>query len=170
MQCYPDHRDQETVNEVTRQYWKSYPHWFTEYDFTFDESEFPHFGWYPAEKVGEELWAWSGPENISTVDLPLDRTINLRVRFPVTHHIDSDILESLELHIDDNRIHLIHIEEDGVHIFTGIIPAEPGKKNVPTRLSFHVNRTAYPPGMTAESSGARLLGIALSGIEITQLE
>lgn len=139
------------------------------YRYEFDGG-YQRSGWYPVERVNGKMWSWSGPETISTIDLPLDRADNLRARFQVIHFIELDILESLELHIDDKRTHLIHILENGIHLFTGIIPANRGKKYIPTRLSFHVNRTAYPPGMTAESPDARLLGIALSWIDIILAE
>lgn len=136
------------------------------YRYEFEEV-YQRSGWYPVERVNGKMWIWSGPETSSTIDLPIGRAENLQARFQVTHFIELDILESLEFCIDDQRIPLIHSIENGIHLFTGIIPANPGKKNIPTRLSFHVNRTAYPSGMTAESHDARLLGIALSWIEIT---
>jgi len=139
------------------------------YRYEFEEV-YQRSGWYPLERVNGEMWIWSGPETTSTVDLPFDHTDNLQVRFQVTHFIEFDILESLELRIDDQRIHLIHTIENGIHLFTGIIPASPERTHFPRRLSFYVNRTVYPSGMTAESPDARLLGIALSWIEITPAE
>lgn len=139
------------------------------YHYEFDEI-YPRSGWYPVEQVNGKMWIWSGPETTSTIDLPFERAENLQARFQVTYFIELDILESLEFCIDGQRIPLIHSIENGIHFFTGIIPANTEKQQVPTRLSFHVNRTVYPPGMNAASHDARLLGIALSWIEITPAE
>lgn len=124
-------------------------------------------GWHLVERNNHQQWMWSGPETTSTVDLPLDRANNVRIRFQVSHSMEPAILESLELCVDGQRIHLLRIKDGAMHIFTGIVPENPNKKYTVTQFSFHVNRTIYPPGMTAESSDARLLGFALSGIEIT---
>jgi Sulfotransferase family len=139
------------------------------YHYEFEDG-YQRSGWYPVERANGKMWIWSGPETVSTIDLPLDRVDHLRARFQVTHFIEIDVLESLEFRVDDQKIHLIHYAENSTHLFTGIIPANPGKKYVPTRLSFHVNRTAYPPSMNAESPYARLLGIALSWIDILPAE
>lgn len=139
------------------------------YRYEFDEI-YERSGWYLVEQVNEKIWAWSGPGTTSTIDLPFSRANYLRIRFQIMHFIEPDVLESLELHIDDQRIHLIHTQENGVHIFAGIIPCDPEKKYTCTKLSFHVNRTAYPPDMSTDSPGARLLGIALSWIEISLIK
>lgn len=107
---------------------------------------------------------------MSTIDLPLDREGNLQIRFFLRLNIDQEILESLELFCDNQPV-LISKEpfEEGF-VFTGILTAKPGTNPEPTRFSFRVCRTAYPPGMTAETPGARLLGVALSWIEISPLK
>lgn len=131
---------------------------------------YPRQGWYEVENVDQQQWMWSGPETTSTIDIPIDRSINLQLRFQIKYYIEENTLKTLELFIDDQRVHLIHFIETGTHLFIGIIPANPEKKYAPTKFSFHVNRTAYPPGLTAESPGARLLGIALSWIEISPIK
>lgn len=140
-------------------------------DFSYHlESIHPRSGWYSVERVGERIWMWSGPETMSTIDLPLDREGNLQIRFFLRLNIDQEILESLELFCDNQPV-LINKEPFGEgFVFTGILTAKPGTNPEPTRFSFRVCRTAYPPGMTAETPGARLLGVALSWIEISPLK
>lgn len=131
---------------------------------------YPLSGWYSVEKVSERQWMWSGPETTSTIDLPINRSINLQIKFRIYLSIEDEILESLELFCDNQPV-LISKEpfEEGF-VFTGILTAKPGTNPEPTRFSFRVCRTAYPPGMSAETPGARLLGVALSWIEISPLK
>lgn len=136
------------------------------YRYEFEEI-YPRTGWYPVERVNDRQWAWSGPNTTSTIDLPISRINNLRVQFQITHYIELDVLENLELCIDGEHVHLIHTKENGIYLFTGVIAANLEKKYTSTQFSFHVTRTTYPLGMTAESTGARLLGVALTWMEIS---
>jgi len=143
------------------------------YDF---HHPFPRSGWYPSEEVGERRWTWSGPGTVSTIDLPLDRTVNLKIRLIVQYAAASDILESLTLFIDDEPVSLTRSRgSDGTTIFQGVIPCViPSLVGIDcrglSRLIFRVNRTAYPPNIDPNSPEARLLGIAASWIEISPAE
>lgn len=127
---------------------------------------YPKQGWYPIEVVENEQWMWSGPENISSIDLPVNRSINLRVHFQVRHALNHTDIENLELRVDGQNIKLTHTVENWIHHFTGIIPADAHTTYAPSHFSFYINETIYPQGLTADSPGARLLGFALSWMEI----
>ena len=129
------------------------------------DSVHPRGGWYRVEESENKRWMWSGPDNVSWVELPLDRTVNLFVNF----HMDAlttEILESLAIYADDRRLVLVR-DSKGGSILNGRIPVNRQKKKFTfTRLRFQLSHTSLPPGMDSESPGARLLGISLRKIEI----
>ena len=135
------------------------------YDFL---APFPRAGWHPLEEADGEHWVWSGPENVSFVDLPLDRTSELQVRFRVRYCVSSDVLESLKLLVDGLEVSLDFIKDgDGETIYQGMLPrSKKGNQLNASRLSFCVNHTSYPVNTKPNTPGIRLLGVALSWIEI----
>jgi len=120
-------------------------------------------GWYPAEFSSGQQWCWSGPETVSTIELNLDRSEPLQIRFPMAVVLDSEIVRKLVVRVDNSSIELTHSNEDSVHYVKGTIPTA-HRSLTSTRLSFHVDRTMYPFG-----TNSRLLGIALSWIDFTRV-
>lgn len=156
---------------LERDYWQTYIDKNSEllkaikYDF---REPFPHAGWYDVEMVNCQQWVWSGPENKSFIDLPLDRTGELQISFMVRYCISTAILDSLTLSVDDNIVPLNSFKEvNGTTIYNGTIkPVVKDKQNIASRLLFCVDHTEYPAGVDSNTLDRRLLGVAVSWIEI----
>ena len=153
-----------STNELlAREFWQ-YPEHIRNVVYSLDNVQ-PRGGWYRVEESGNNKWMWSGPESLSWIELPLDRTIDLFANF----HLDAlttEILESLAIYADDRQLELEMDFKDGI-IFKGRIPADRQKKKFSvTRFRFQLSHTSLPPGMDSETPGARLLGISLRKIDV----
>ncbi|HHP7244655.1 MAG TPA: hypothetical protein ACFE0H_08220, partial [Elainellaceae cyanobacterium] len=112
---------------------------------------------------------WTGPGTLSTLDFPLAASSDLLIRVHITNAIAPDVLESLSLRVNDQPILLDTFFKRGLTtVFQGRIPqAAVNTSDRPmTRLAFEVNRTDSPQAINPNSPDRRLVGVALSRLQI----
>ncbi|MGJ3254661.1 MAG: hypothetical protein ACFE0J_26540 [Elainellaceae cyanobacterium] len=112
---------------------------------------------------------WTGPGTVSTLDFPLVASSDLLIRVHISNAIAPDVLESLSLRVNDQPIVLDTFFRRGLTtVFQGRIPqAVVNTSDRPvTRLTFDVNRTDSPQANNPHSPDRRLVGVALSRLQI----
>ncbi len=128
-------------------------------------------GWYWREVLdeSEETFRWTGPQTISTIDLPLGIENDLVIQFRVIRYLSQEILDSLRLRVNGLPIELKrHSEKFGKVIFEGSIPksALTSRKNF-SRLEFEIDKTTNPHFENPDDPTNRNLGIAINKINFT---
>jgi Glycosyl transferase family 2/Galactose-3-O-sulfotransferase len=130
----------------------------------------PSSGWYDPESDGQgRSWRWTGPQTISTLDLPLAADGDLALRFSVVYAIAPDVLASLSVRVNGSEIALERSQDErGAHLFWGVLPQAAlasGKRCA--RLDFEVSHTVVPAAVEPGSADQRPLGIALAWLAIS---
>jgi hypothetical protein len=130
----------------------------------------PGMGWY----VGEEhplhkIVRWSGPLTISRLFLPVRCDYGARLEFCVVGWMSLDILDSLELYVNDQKIPLIRERdvESGGFIFKGEL-SKPvlGKEAGVLKLSFRVKETLRPIDLDPSVADDRKLGLCYKWLSL----
>jgi hypothetical protein len=126
-------------------------------------------GWqrreYPTEGL---IYRWTGPDTISTLDLPIARPQDLIIEFRIicTDSIPSDILNSLTLTVNETPIPLTMLHLDPVtRLLQGTIPPSVPNSS-PTRLTFAVNRVISFRSLDPQDPDTRSVGVAINEIKI----
>jgi len=126
-------------------------------------------GWHlPQDHPQYGACRWSGPETVSTLDLPLADGSDLIVTFRVLMALAPDVLESLTLAVNDHPIPLdVYRDTAGTALFMGRIPRQVLMNSKPfARLRFHVSRTLAPCELDVENSDTRELGLLYNWLSI----
>jgi hypothetical protein len=126
----------------------------------------PGMGW----QVGEEhpihgIIRWSGPASTSKLYLPISKAKEALVQFCVTNWISTEILDSLELYVNGDRIPL-HKERDAKsegYIFKGKIPKWILlQQSGDCELAFRVMGTLRPKDLDSGNADERQIGLCYS--------
>jgi len=129
-------------------------------------------GWYYREifEKTDEAFRWTGPETISTIDFKLAQDDDLIIQFRVMRAIDSSLLESLKLKVNEESVKITKLyHKYGKTVFEGIIPKSILKNNRNfTRLAFEIERTIIPHELNPLDPTDRALGLAFDRIKIVQ--
>ena len=119
-----------------------------------------------------KTFRWTGPETRSIIDLPLKRDNDLGITIKLTGYITEEILQSFRLKVNDDK-NLIKLTMKKLHTnlkfveFEGIIPKSYLQSQYSfTRLILEVSKTMMPKSVNPNLGDDRLLGLAVSNIEI----
>jgi Sulfotransferase family len=125
-------------------------------------------GWqrreYPTEGL---IYRWTGPDTISTLDLPiaLHQTLIIEFRIICTDSTPPDSLNSLTLTVNETPIPLTLLHLDPVtRLLQGTIPHSVHPQ--PTRLKFAVNRVISFRFLDPQDPDTRSVGVAINEIKI----
>lgn len=128
-------------------------------------------GWQRREQPIKGLtYRWTGPDTVSTLDLPIaiDQDLTLEFQVICTNHTASDILNSLTVTVNNTAIPLKILHLDPVlRLFQGTIPksihqSSPDQSFM--RLTFRVNRVTIL--CNPRNSDTRLVGVAINEIQV----
>ena len=128
-------------------------------------------GWYAREVLSDgNIFRWTGPDTVSTIDFPLAMNEDYKIQFCVVMCLSQDIVESLRLKVNKINIDLSLQQNEGKIIFEGVIPKSSlnGEKNF-IRFSFEVNHTVSPHSINPDSADKRMLGVALDLINVSNI-
>ncbi|MGI0027629.1 MAG: sulfotransferase family 2 domain-containing protein [Nitrosopumilaceae archaeon] len=127
-------------------------------------------GWHMRENYNKSgrIFRWTGPDNVSTINFPLNQNNDLKIRFNVIMSLSDDILKSIVLKVNDNPVPLDIVQQrDGETIFEGFIQksflTNPMKF---TRFTLSLSHTLIPNSINPKLTDKRLLGIAIDKILI----
>ncbi len=117
-------------------------------------------GWHTTS----EQYRWTGPENISLIDLCLSSEHTYTIHIDIERGVTLEVLQSFELYVNQ---HLIPLSWESIGHSTrvsGIIPQNIlNQQRKRTELIFQVHHTAHPLDNPQDQ---RLLGIALKRVDI----
>ncbi|MGI0026214.1 MAG: sulfotransferase family 2 domain-containing protein [Nitrosopumilaceae archaeon] len=125
-------------------------------------------GWYPREDYNNSgrIFRWTGPDNVSTLDFAISNKKDLKIEFRVIMCLDSKILESLQVRVNNNPIAIqVKSKEDGMTTFEGVIPHTILQNKI-TELSFVVANTTSCHDVDKNNTDKRKLGLAIDHIKI----
>lgn len=128
-------------------------------------------GWHNREKVAidQTYFRWTGPSTTATLDLPLACQTDLCITFRVINAVESGIVDSLSLSINDAHVALTLIDGKGtvVRTYQAKVEKELIESDRPfTRLTFHTAKTLSPQEQEPWQSDRRQLGVAIHWIDI----
>lgn len=151
-------------------------------EFNFKQRLFGN-GWYYREFTSdqkEHAFRWTGPENISTIDLPLATKSDYKIIFRVIGKASDTILDGLRLRVNNTPIQLTKSNSNddnpifkGVTpvIFEGVIPRSAVEiQNKFSHFVFHTDHTIENITYSyLYANELRKIGIALDSIRIQRL-
>jgi hypothetical protein len=129
-------------------------------------------GWQAPETEDQSI-RWTGPSNLSTIDLPLTRDKELLVTFRIVNVLAQDILQSFRMKVNHQEVSLIADYSEpaqGIKLSAILTLQLLNGENPFTHLSFHVNRTVRPCDHLPDNKDERLLGVAIRDFKIVPLE
>ncbi|MGB3516789.1 MAG: sulfotransferase family 2 domain-containing protein [Elainellaceae cyanobacterium] len=132
-------------------------------------------GWHHREKVAvdQTYFRWTGPSTTSTLDVPLSQQADVRVTFRIINAVESGIIDSLSLSVNDTHVALALLDGKGtvVRTYQAVVPKELLESDRPfTRFTFQVAQTRSPRDQEAWQSDMRQLGVALHWMDIHPVE
>ncbi len=135
---------------------------------SFQESV-PGWGWYAWDPRGDGTWfRWSGPE--AELEVRIDTTRPLRLRCEAANLLQPDALTQLRISANGHPLHLVihKVGESPWGLLEAPIPKEAlaGAAGV-LRLTFETARPSRPSEVWPDSEDDRLLGVAVSWLELT---
>ena len=129
---------------------------------------FAGFEWH-LEELHEVFGAfrWTGPSNVSSVDLPVVVDQELVVRVHVLHAIDETALETATIAVNGRQIEGGYSgTPEGTCVFTGSVgPDEEDAGSCGLRLTIELDTTKRPRDLGINDD-SRLLGLAVNWIEV----
>jgi ABC-2 type transport system ATP-binding protein len=142
--------------------------------FTFDRPV-PGTGWYSVEYNPQHgTFRWTGPDNRSTLQLPLDRPLanaNLLLRCRILLASRPSVLKSLRFFVNDQLVSMSQIRTwDGSIICEGPLPPLALIGSLFARITLEVDKTVIPSPNELAHQESRHLGVALSWIELVPAE
>jgi len=169
--------DQVMHNMLEKHYEKLYSQYnpikqdSIDYDFS---TKISGSGWYYRENLPlqDHFFRWTGPETISTIDLPLETDFDLIVQFRIMHSIIPELLNNLKFKVNN---HFIKIKKStkrfGKTVFEGHISKDFLKSDKPfTRLTFEIEKTVNPHDNNPSEKTDRDIGLAFDRIKILTIE
>ena len=197
---YQEMDEKDAICDMLEKHYQThYKEWNTKVssiDYKFNDP--PHgIGWNITEKIktGNHFFRWTGPENYSTIDFPIETNSDLKIQFHVLMWMSEEILDSLKLFVNGTQIPVkksdslftrmaklegkltsplgkgknvfIHVTGLGGVFFEGAIPLSILKKNSEfTRIAFETVRTISPKSIHQKSGDDRKLGLGFDWIRI----
>jgi len=138
--------------------------------FTFD-SPVPGDGWYAPERGGDRWFSWTGPTCQSSIELSSPRGTAFALRLGVLHTMRPEFLSTMDLRINDVRLHPRAEREAEGHVITAaVLPAllrAPGESNW---IDIRLPAVVRPCDGNRDNPDSRLLGIAVHRIELMALD
>jgi ABC-2 type transport system ATP-binding protein len=142
--------------------------------FTFDRPV-PGTGWYGVEYNPQHgTFRWTGPDNRSTLQLPLDRKLaesNLWLRCRILLASRPSILKSLSFFVNDRPVPVSQTRIwDGSILCEGPIPPMALIASPFATIRLEVDKTVIPSSNELAYQESRYLGVALSWMELAPAE
>ncbi|MEL6223258.1 MAG: sulfotransferase family 2 domain-containing protein [Cyanobacteria bacterium J06627_8] len=118
--------------------------------------------------INDRPFRWTGPETISTMDLPLQADQDLTLRIDILNAIAPDVLDSLRIRVNGHALRLTPLEKAPTSgILYGVIHPEWLTNDRPfTRIEFIVNRTDSPNAIDPANNDTRLVGLAIHQVQV----
>jgi hypothetical protein len=138
-------------------------------DIDFDHA-LPGLGWHAVEAdPSGRAFRWTGPDSVTTIDLPLAKDRPLHIRLHVLMAIAPDVVAGVTMSAEECPIELVaRPDAGGVLVLDGVIPrAALAHERSFTRVTIGVPRTVAPAALDARVADTRELGICLHRIEIS---
>jgi hypothetical protein len=133
------------------------------------DQNFSGRNWQTLERdSSNRAFRWSGPGRCATLDLPLAAASDLRLRFLVPMAIKETLLETMQVKMNDEPIQMSRRRlQDGTTLCEGYV-TQASLRRFPgcARLSLELETTIRPREIIEGSRDDRLLGIALSWVEV----
>ncbi|BAO44507.1 sulfotransferase family protein [Thiolapillus brandeum] len=127
-------------------------------------------GWHQRELVpGKGVLRWTGPGTESSIDLSFPASQAYRLRIAIADWVSETVLHSLRLYLDDTRLPVELVGEDGqlyalADIHASLVSAEQGTQRLYLRLDGTETQAAsHARGI--DHSHSRKLGISVQGFE-----
>lgn len=123
-------------------------------------------GWHQRELVaGKGILRWTGPETKSHIDVALPAGRGYRLKISIADWVSETVLHSLRLHLDEERLPVELVDEDGqLYALADIDAAQIHEGNSIQRLYLRLNE-ALPQSVSdnraIDHSHARKVGIAV---------
>ena len=115
--------------------------------------------------AGSEGLRWTGPEPTSLLYLNLHKDRDFRVKIRIKRAVDPAMIENFKLFVNGEQIALERKKNEGLHIFTGTIPAEVLQiANHLVEFSLQTSHTASP-----NEKDARLLGLLFHSLQLNPI-
>jgi ABC-2 type transport system ATP-binding protein len=142
--------------------------------FTFDRPV-PGTGWYGVEYNPQHgTFRWTGPDNRSTLQLPLDRELaesSLWLRCRILLASQASVLKSLRFFVNDRAVPMSQTRIwDGSILCEGPIPPIALTASSFATIRLEVDKTVIPSPSELAYQESRHLGVALSWIELAPAE
>jgi len=126
-------------------------------------------GWQGRERTGfdDSLFRWTGPDTVSTLDLPLVAGTDHRIELRTLNALAPDILDSLRLEAGGRPVELAVEGRGVVRTWRGLIPKQAIDRTRPfTRLTLRVNRTLSKASLDPNDPDTRQVGICVHWIAL----
>lgn len=142
-------------------------------DLTFDQA-IAGTGWHLREGNAEEgtLFRWTGPETVSTLNLPLASGQAFTLKLRIVGAISEGVLDSLRVSVGEHEVPLTQLYRElrpGIYLVLveGVIPADAIPLEEPfTRLTFTVNETRSLHSLDLSNPDRRPIGVAINWISV----
>lgn len=118
------------------------------------------------DQVVKSPFRWTGPGNISSINLLIDRTVPLALEVSISRGITSEVLENLQLFID--RVPLsCEIKPSGCgYMIYSVLPIAKEYRKVSVLRFVHGLPLQSPRDLDASSNDDRLLGILVYSVRL----
>ena len=130
-------------------------------------------GWHrrEASAIDGSTFRWTGPGEVSTIDLPLKQSNDLRVTLCVINVLDERIIDEMAVFVNGHPIEMTGIPSDVPgRVFQGEVPQEVVESNAAfTRLSITVPFTVRPCDCESHSDDTRSVGLAVNWIDLSPI-
>lgn len=126
-------------------------------------------GWYNRETDGNGVtWRFTGPGSVSTLMLSLAWAARIRCTVHIYHAVSRLALDSLEVRVNGVPVPLETAGQENTGIVrTGIVPANAlRREDTSLKVEFCVAAVARPVDVSPGSADCRLLGVAVSRLEL----
>ncbi len=130
-------------------------------------------GWHQRELVpGQGVLRWSGPENYSYIDVPLQKGQGYRLKITLADWVGEEVLRSLAISVNDVDLPVSLVEEGQMMYAQAEMDASTIKEDQPfVRIGLRFSRTQVLPAAdhaVIDHSHARKVGIAVYRFEFTR--
>lgn len=128
-------------------------------------------GWHERERAPDgRVRRWTGPGESAWMDVPMDTSRPLRLRFRATGAA-LDVIQSVRVAVNGIETPIsswpLQLPENTTRVFDGAIPAETlAARREFTRIGFRVARTVCPAEEDAGARDRRRLGLCLEWLEL----
>jgi hypothetical protein len=135
--------------------------------FTFDQAR-SGAGWQLRELLKDDVcFCWTGPNTVSTLDLPLTSDRPLVLDCALINAITPDVFTSIQLCVNNHLVPLTVLAEPSGTVLRGqLLPSVLTSDRNFVRLAFQVDRTLSPQSLDPTNPDHRLLGLAFRWIKI----